>query len=316
MSEIFKRKKKTQDNAMRKFNRISAPTNFVLSVLFILLAIACVLPLFFTAMISVTSEESLAADGYQLMPNIFSGTAYAYLFKQRATVGRAFGMSIGVTLFGTIFGLTLISSFGYVLSRKDYRWRKFMTMLIFIPMLFNGGLVARYLIIKQLLHIQNTFWVLTIPLAVSSFYIIIMRTFFQTTIPDSIIESAKIDGANQFYIFFRMVLPISLPALATVGLFLAIMFWNDWFTTLLYIDSSHSELFPMQYVLIQLDRNIQFLSQNKNSMGSAAQEALGNIPTEASRMAMVMVVVLPIVAAYPFFQRYFVTGLTIGAVKG
>lgn len=309
-------KNKTFSNAMAKFNRISIPTNILFSIIFVVLSITCILPLFFTFMISITSEESLAEYGYQLIPNSTTLDAYKYLFVQMGTIGRAFLMSIQVTVYGTIIGLILISSAGYVLSRKKYRWKKFLTMVIFIPMLFNGGLVAKYLINTQLLNIGNTIWVLILPLCVSPFYIIIMRTFFQTTIPDQIIESAKIDGANQLYIYFRMVLPISLPAIATIGLFLSIMFWNDWFSAMLYIKSSHSELYPLQYVLVKLDRNIQFLVQNKNSMGSAAQEAFGDIPTEASRMALVMIVVLPVMCVYPFFQRYFISGLTIGAVKG
>jgi putative aldouronate transport system permease protein len=181
-------------------------------------------------------------------------------------------------------------------------------------MLFSGGLVASYMINSQLLGLQNSYLALIMPIAVSSFYIIILRTFFQTTVPDEIIESAKIDGANQFYVFFRIVLPVSLPALATVGLFLSFNYWNDWFMAMLYIRSDHMYMYSLQYVLISIERNMEFLRRSSEFM--SATVTADRVPLESVRMALVVVVVLPIACAYPFFQRYFISGLMIGAVKG
>jgi putative aldouronate transport system permease protein len=219
-----------------------------------------------------------------------------------------------VTVAGTGIGLLLNATMGYVLSRPGFRLRRFYTMLIFIPMLFGGGMVASYMINTQMLMLRNTYWALLLPVAVSSFYIIILRTFFQTTVPDSLIESAKIDGALQTRIFFQIVLPISLPALATIGLFLSFRYWNEWFCAMLYIQSDHTQMYPLQYVLISLQRNFEFLTRNAQYMGADA--SVSRLPAEAMRMALVIVVVLPIACSYPFFQKYFISGLTIGAVKG
>ena len=184
---------------------------------------------------------------------------------------------------------------------------------IFIPMLFSGGLVASYMINSQIFKLSNTFWALILPAIVSSWYIVIMRTFFQTTVPDAVVESAKIDGARQTRIFAQIVLPISLPALATIGLFFAFAFWNDWFLAKMYLDTNRKDLYPLQYLLMSIETNIDFLQSNREFM-TAGTEAL--IPSETIRMAIVMVLVLPIACTYPFFQRYFISGLTIGAVKG
>ena len=202
---------------------------------------------------------------------------------------------------------------GYALSRPNYRLRGFFTWFVFIPMLFSGGLVASYMINAQVLGLKNTYWVLILPICCSSFYIIIMRTFFQTTVPDAIIESAKIDGARQIRIFVQIVLPISLPAIATIGLFYTFAYWNDWMMAKYYLNSNAQNLFPLQYVLISLESNIDFLTRNQQFMGPGEAS---NIPSETIRMAMVMVGVIPIACSYPFFQKYFISGLTIGAVKG
>jgi putative aldouronate transport system permease protein len=224
----------------------------------------------------------------------------------------AFLTSIGITVVGTLLGLTLISTMGYVLSRPNFKLKKFYTFLIFIPMIFHGGLLSTYVVNTQLLNLKNTYWALILPLCCSSFYVIIMRTFFQTTVPDEIIESGKIDGASQLRIFVQLVLPISLPALATIALFLTFAYWNDWYQASLYIESNQHDLFPLQYVLVNIEKNIQYLANNDMAM-SANNNAL---PSETMRMAIVVISVVPIMFSYPFFQKYFISGLTIGAVKG
>ncbi len=296
-----------------RLNRISVPVNIVFSFLFILIAAICVVPVIFVLIISLSSNESIQIMGYRFVPTEWTLSAYEYLYVLRELVGRAFLVSVGVTVVGTVIGLYLNSTMGYVLSRRSYRFRKHMTWLIFIPMLFNGGLVATYLINTRLLNLGNTYWALILPLAVTSFYVIILRTFFQQTIPDSVIESAKIDGASQHLIFYRIIVPISLPALATIGLFLSFAYWNDWFSTLIYIQSTHQHMYPLQYVLVSIDRSLQFLTRSAQFLSG---EDTSRLPAESARMAIVMVVVIPIALSYPFFQKYFVSGLTVGAVKG
>ena len=180
-------------------------------------------------------------------------------------------------------------------------------------MLFSGGMVASYLINTKFLGIKDTIFALILPICVSSFHIIILRTFFKTTIPDAIIESAKIDGASELTLFLRIVLPISLPAIATIALFLTLGFWNDWFNAMLYIDDN--SLIPLQYLLIKLETTMEFLANNTAMMGTSATTAAMNLPKESAKMAIVVITTLPIVFAYPFFQKYFVSGLTVGAVK-
>lgn len=304
--------KKQQDAAL-KYSRVSPTANVIFSLIFILLALLCFLPALLVCIVSFSSEASVLHKGYSFFPDAWSIDSYAYLARQADYVGRAFLNSIGITVVGTCLGLILCSTMGYALSRPNYRLRGFFTWFVFIPMLFSGGLVASYMINVQVLGLKNTYWVLILPICCSSFYIIIMRTFFQTTVPDAIIESAKIDGARQIRIFVQIVLPISLPAIATIGLFYTFAYWNDWMMAKYYLNSNAQDLYPLQYVLIALESNIDFLTRNQQFMGPGEAS---NIPSETIRMAMVMVGVIPIACSYPFFQKYFISGLTIGAVKG
>ncbi len=304
-------------SGMKRFNSIRSGTNIAYSALFILLALLCVIPVIFVIIISFSSEASIGKVGYSFIPAEWSTDAYQYVWSLRnahgiPTVVMAFLTSVGITLVGTLLGLTLISTMGYVLSRPNFRLKKAYTLLIFIPMIFHGGLLSTYVVNTQLLGLKNTYWALILPLCCSSFYVIIMRTFFQTTVPDEIIESGKIDGASQLRIFVQLVLPISLPALATIALFLTFAYWNDWYQASLYIESNQHDLFPLQYVLVNIEKNIQYLANNDMAM-SANSTAL---PSETMRMAIVVISVVPIMFSYPFFQKYFISGLTIGAVKG
>ncbi len=304
-------------SGMKRFNSIHRGTNIAYSFLFILLALLCVIPVIFVVIISFSSEASIGKVGYSFIPAEWSAEAYQYVWHLRNTRGiptvvMAFLTSVGITVVGTLLGLILISTMGYVLSRPNFRLRKIYTYLIFIPMIFHGGLLSTYVVNTQVLGLKNTYWALILPLCCSSFYVIIMRTFFQTTVPDEIIESGKIDGASQLRIFVQLVLPISLPALATIALFLTFAYWNDWYQASLYIESNQHDLFPLQYVLVNIEKNIQYLANNDMAM-SANSNAL---PSETMRMAIVVISVVPIMFSYPFFQKYFISGLTIGAVKG
>ena len=296
-----------------RFNCIKPVTNVVFSAIFILLALITFLPVVFVFIISISSEASIAQNGYSFFPAELSIESYKYLWQSKDYIGRAFINSIGITMMGTVIGLCLTATLGYVLSRPNYYMKGLYTWLLIIPMLFSGGLVARYMVNTQIYHLKNTYWAMILPGACSTFYVIIMRTFFQTTVPDSIIESGKIDGASQLRIFTQLVLPISLPVIATIGLFLTFNYWNMWYGAMLYVDSNHRELYPLQYVLISIEKNISFMARNEDYL---MEESMKNLPSETMRMAIVMVVVIPIACSYPFFQRYFVGGLTIGAVKG
>ena len=304
-------------SGMERFNAIKPGTNAIYTLLFILLAVLCVIPVIFVIIISFSSEASIGKVGYSFVPAEWSTDAYDYVWHLRnirgvPTIILAFLTSIGITLVGTLIGLTLISTMGYVLSRRNFKLRGLYTTLIFIPMIFNGGLLSTYVVNVQLLGMKNTYWALIFPLACSSFYVIIMRTFFQTTIPDEIIESGKMDGASQLRIFLQLVLPISLPALATIALFLTFAYWNDWYQASLYIESNMHDMFPLQYVLVNIEKNIQYLANNDMAMSANTNV----LPSETMRMAIVVIAVVPIMFSYPFFQKYFISGLTIGAVKG
>ncbi len=306
-------KQKKVPEGVSRFNRIQPVTNFFFSVLFIFLAIVCLTPVVFVIIISFTSEASIATHGYSFMPNKWAVDAYEYIWKMKDLVGRAALNSVIVTALGTLLGLCLTTTLGYSLSRKSFKMRGFYTVFIFIPMLFHGGLLSTYVVNTQLLGLKNTYLALILPLSCSSFYIIILRTFFTSTVPDEIIESGKIDGASQFRIFYQLVLPIALPAIATIGLFLTFAYWNDWYQAMLYIETSERALYPLQYVLVNIEKDITYLTNNEGIMGADSSAVL---PSETMRMAIVVVIVVPIMFSYPFFQKYFISGLTIGAVKG
>lgn len=304
---------KKKEESTYKLNRISKPTNFIFNIIFIICAAVSIIPFIFVIMISVSSKDSIAKWGYRFIPKEFSIDAYMFLWNEKNTIFNAFGISLLVTILGTIIGLILTSSMGYVLSRAEYKLKGFLTWVVFIPMIFGGGMVASYVVNLNLLHLKDSIWALILPLAVSSYNVVICKTFFKTSIPDSIVEAAKIDGANQLSIYTRVILPISKPLLATIGLFLSFGYWNDWFQSSLYINKNN--LMSLQAILNNIQKNVEFLATNP-SAGLSLQEYKNLMPTESARMAIAVLIVVPIACAYPFFQRYFVSGLTIGSVKG
>ncbi|MFB6364098.1 carbohydrate ABC transporter permease [Paenibacillus elgii] len=296
----------------RDFHHLSPAWNVIFNLIAGILAIACVFPFVFVTIISFTDEGTLARNGYRIIPEKWSLEAYRYVFKAGDQLLQSYGVTIAVTVIGTVLSMIMIALFSYAISRKSFKYRNFFSFFAFFTMLFNGGLVPTYIVVTQLLGLKDSIWGLILPLAVNAFYIMIMRTFFSTSVPDAIIESGKIDGAGEFGIFFRLVLPLSLPGLATIGLFSTLGYWNDWFNALLYIDKP--SLVPLQSMLMRIETSMQFILQNTSnpSMGVAVLQSL---PQDTSRMAMVVLATGPIVFAYPFFQRYFIQGLTVGAVK-
>lgn len=297
----------------KELNQIKKPTNILFNLVFIIISLICIIPFVFVFIISISSEASIAQNGYQFIPTELSTSAYEFLWNEKEVIVNAFGISALVTIAGTLLGVILTTALGYVLSRPQYKLKGFFTWVVFIPMIFNGGMVASYVVNANILNLKNSIWALILPLLVSSFNVVICKTFFKTTVPDSIIESAKIDGASQLNIFGRIVIPISKPVFATIGLFLTFAFWNDWFQSSLYI--TNSRLTSLQALLNNIQKNIEYLANNP-SAGLSIQQYVNSMPTEGVRMAIAVVIVLPIACAYPFFQKYFVTGLTIGAVKG
>jgi putative aldouronate transport system permease protein len=277
------------------------------------LALICVMPLVYIIIISLSSSQSISKFGYSLIPDELSLEAYLYLWNNRTMILKAFGVSVLVTITGTVLGLFLTTSMGYVLTRVNFKLKKILTWVVFIPMVFGGGLVSTYNVYTTVLHLKDSVWVLILPMAVSSFYIIIAKTFINTSIPQSIFESAEIDGASQLRIYAQIVIPLSKPLLATIGLLLSFGYWNDWWLSLMYIDSR--DLYSLQAVLMSIERNIEYLAQNANTMGVSSAQYAAQMPKESMRMAMAVIIVLPIACAYPFFQKYFVSGLTIGSVK-
>lgn len=307
----MRKKEKVTKVEIRNFN----PTaNLIFNIIIALFALSCVLPFFFVVMISLTEEHSLAELGYRFWPKEFSTVAYSYIFagQMSSKIFKAFGVTVLVTVLGTVVNSTMTSLYAYVISRSNFPFRKFFTIFALITMLFTPGMVATYLIVSNMLFLKDTIWALILPMALGPFNILVMRTFFIKTVPDSIIESARMDGASELKIFMKIVLPLAVPGIATISLFAALGYWNDWFNALLYIQND--DLVPLQYLLMKIQSNLDFLAKNAG-MGAQIQGGLAALPSESARMAIVVVSTLPIALTYPFFQKYFVGGLTIGGVK-
>lgn len=309
----MKKSKKIIDDEILSLNRIKPSTNAAFNALLVICSLMCIVPVIFVFMISISSEASLISAGYKFWPQEFSLSAYQFLWKEKDMLIGALGISVLVTLVGTALGVMLTTMMGYVLSRPVFKLKGLFTWVVFIPMIFNGGMVANYVVVTNILRIDDTLWSLVLPLCISSFNVIICKTFFRSTIPDAIVESAKIDGASQATIFGRIVIPISKPVFATIGLFLTFGYWNDWFQSSLYI--SDKKLISLQALLNNMMKNIEYIANNPDA-GLSLQQYKNSMPSESVRMAIAIVIIIPIACAYPFFQKYFISGLTIGAVKG
>ncbi len=294
-------------------NRNSLVAEVILHAVFIMFALICVLPILLIVGISFTDESVLVREGYNFIPAKFSLDAYRYIADNAQSLLNAYGVTILVTVCGTFVSVLIIAFFAYPLSRKDFKYRNGFTFFMFLTMLFNGGMVPWYLVCTRVLHIQNTIFALIVPYLFNSWYCIILRTFFATSLPISLVESAKIDGAGELKTFFRIVIPLSLPGIATVALFQTLTYWNDWWLPLMLTTSP--ELSNLQFLLYRMLTNIQMLAQISTG-GADVGAALNRMPTESTRMALCIVAIGPIIFAYPFFQRYFIQGLTVGAIKG
>ncbi|OCT15028.1 sugar ABC transporter permease [Paenibacillus pectinilyticus] len=296
----------------RELNTISNTSNFIVNVVFMFYVILCISPLVLVFMVSITDEQSIVNNGFSFFPEKFSWMAYTYIFNDSSQIIRSYGISIFITVVGTLVSLLVTALYAYPISRPDLKSRNIFAFLIFFTLLFSGGLVPYYMVYSNVLHLKDTLIVLILPLLLTPFYVLIMRTFFATNVPDAILESAKIDGAGEYRIFFSIVLNLSRPVLATIGLFNTITYWNDWFTALLFI--TNPKLMPLQLLLHNIQSSIQIiLDLADKNQGSISVDTL---PSQSARMGMVIIAIGPIILAYPFLQKYFIKGLTVGAIKG
>lgn len=274
-----------------------------------LFGLVCIIPFFLIIASSFTSESYIIKNGYVLWPQEFSTSAYELIFKNPAKILRAYGVTAFVTIVGTALSVFVNAVTGYVLQRKDFKWRNLFSFYFFFTTLFSGGLVPWYILCVKTLHLKNTIWALIIPTIVSVWNIILVKGFMGG-IPGEITESAKIDGAGDFRIFVKLILPLSKPVVATIGLFTALAYWNDWYMCMLFIDKK--ELFDLQYLLYQLMGSIKALRE----IASQSAISVSSMPIESTKMALTIVATGPIILVYPFVQKYFVKGLTLGSVKG
>jgi putative aldouronate transport system permease protein len=275
-------------------------------IVLILVTILAVVPFWLLIVASFTNEKYAINNGYSFWPGEFSLDAYKYLLNQWELFGRGYGITIIVSIIGVILCLIITMSIGYMLSKDGLPGRKFFNYMVVFTMLFNGGLVATYINYTQYFHIKDTLFALLVPnLITNAFYIFMTKNFFQQNIPEEIIEAARIDGCSEFKIYFEIVIKLSKPMIATLALLSGVMYWNDWQNGMYYLDDS--KLYGIQNILNAINMNAQYLKM----IGRGS-----NMPTETVRMAAAAIGIIPIMLVYPFFQDYFVKGMTMGAVKG
>ncbi len=291
----------------------SKKTNLIASLLFGVLMVMVFLPVLLVLIVSISSEQSVTQAGYSFFPTAFSLDAWRYVLRSGGYLSRSVLNSLLITTAGTLLGLVLMCPIAYALSRKQFSFRRGILIFLMIPMLFSGGLVSTYMVNTQILHLQNTYLALILPGLCSTWFIMILRNYFQTAVPDELIEAAMIDGGKQLQIFCRIVVPVANPVIMTVALFQIFEYWNSWYPSLLYLDSNHTELYPLQYVLVNMQRSIDTLAKDSQFV-SGMQTYVP--PAVTVRMVLVVIAILPILVIFPFFQRFLKNGLTVGAVKG
>lgn len=285
--------------------------NRVITLIFMIIALFCVVPIFYILAASLSDEIALSREGYSLLPRGFSLEAYKYVLESPKAILNAYGVTILVTIGGTVVSLMITAMFAYVIARKDFKLSRVFSFMVFFSMLFNGGLVPTYIMMTKYYNMKDMIFALIIPYIIMPWHVFLMKGFL-SDIPTSLIEAAKIDGAGEVKTFFKIILPISKPAMATVGLFIAFTYWNDWYQSMLYIDKA--SLNSLQFYLYRIMNNIQYLSSSMMS-GNISID-MSNMPSETARMALCILAAGPMLVIFPFFQKYFVKGLTVGAVKG
>ncbi len=287
--------------------------NAIVIIFFLIIAALAFMPVLLVIMASISSEQSLTENGYRFIPGEVSFEAFKYLFRLGGTVTRAILNSVIITSSGTVLGLLFMCPCAYALSRKEFKHRKALMIYLMIPMLFSGGLVSTYMVNTQILHLKNTYLALILPGMCSTWYLMILRNYFRTSVPDSLIEAGKMEGCSPMQCLTYLALPICKPVVMTVAIFQIFAYWNSWYPALIYIDSNHRDLYPLQYVLVNIERTIQAMTRDAAYTSGIANSA--NLPSTSMRMALVVVTVLPIMILFPFFQSFLKTGMTVGAVK-
>lgn len=272
-------------------------------------ALMCLFPFLLMISSSLMSEKEITNEGYKLIPHVWTASAYRFLFGNPTKILNAYQVTIIITVVGTVFGLLFMSMAGFVLNRKDFKYRNGFSFFIYFTTLFSGGLIPTYILMVQYLHLKDSLWAMILPNLINAWSIFLMRNFLKA-IPDSLYESATIDGAGNFRIYRQIYMPLAIPSLATVGLFQALGYWNEWYNAMLYIQTASK--YPLQYFLQKMvnQTNLSYLIRQGITLNTAT------LPTQSVKMATAVVATGPIILLYPFLQRYFVSGLTIGAVKG
>lgn len=297
--------KKSKD--IKAFNIISYTTITIVALL-------CLIPFLMVLIGSFTSEKEIIANGFSFFPKEFSMEAYKTALKEPVAILKAYGVTASLTVFGTTIGLFIVAMTGYVLQRKDFKWRNKVSFFFYFTTLFSGGLVPWYILMVKYLSLKDSYLALLLPPLLSVFNIIIMKSYM-SGIPQALTESAKIDGAGDFTIFMKIILPLAKPALATIGMFIALGYWNDWYNSMLFINNEN--LYSLQYYLYKIVNNIEaYKTILAQAGGGTALGSTINMPSESLKMALTIIVTGPIILVYPFIQKYFVSGVTIGAVKG
>ena len=286
----------------------------ILGFFLFLYTLFCGLPILLVFIAAFSDEKAITQNGFSFFPEKWSLAGINSVLRYGSQLLTSYGVTIFVTVFGTFLGLLVMSMFAYSISREDFRLSKFLSIYLLIPMPFNGGQLSGYVIFTSYYHLKDSLWLLILPLCVTTMNVIILRTYIANSIPNELMEAAKIDGAGEYRTFFQITLPLLKPSLAAVGFMMATAYWNDWQNALLYITTDKKK--PLQLLLINIQKSIEFLLNNSNVPASARAAMGGNIPQYSSTMATVLVVIGPIMIVYPFFQKYFVKGLTVGSVKG
>lgn len=287
---------------------------YIVNIILFLVAVLTLMPFVILFMSSFASEKSLVLNGYKFIPQEFSLEAYSYIFRRADTIFRSYFITVFITVVGTAAGLILTTTLAYPLSRKDFTKRNLFSFIVYFTMLFNGGLVPSYMMWTRVFNIKNTILALIIPgLLMNAFNVLLMKNYFSSNIPKELIEAAQIDGAGEFRIFLKIILPLSLPIMATIGLLTGLAYWNDWINGLYYVTDSN--LFSIQVLLSRILSDIQFMLTRTTATGISSTN-ISSIPSVSIRMAIAVLGIIPIMIIFPFFQKYFVKGMTIGSVKG
>jgi len=279
-----------------------------------LMALVCAMPVLLIVIVAFTSEASIAENGFSYFPEKWSLEAFEYILKFADQLVRAYGVTIFETIFGSFLTVFITGMFAYVLSQKDFKLNKYLTKFVVFTTLFSGGMLGAYLINTNVYGLKNSILILILPSCVTAWNTIVMRTFVRSNVPQSLIESAAIDGAGEIYTYFRIAMPIMIPVMASIGFRSAVTHWNEWQTAYLYLDNE--KLSTLQLVLIRIEKDIDFLRKNTGALSTEDILALKDVPSESARMAILFFSIAPIMLAYPFFQKYFIKGITVGSVKG